>query len=205
MDLDKRLENVSVIGAAGKMGSGIAVLLALEMVKLKLKPENKDKLYRLNLIDISEKGLDGLKAYMKAQLLKSAEKQAIMVRELYKDRNDLVENAEIVNAFVDDTYNILNFETDLGLARKSHLVFEAIVEDEKIKIKTYNALKKLCSPDTFFLTNTSSIPIGYLDEKAGLRGRIIGYHFYNPPVVQRLVEIIMSAKAISILFEKKGF
>jgi 3-hydroxyacyl-CoA dehydrogenase len=48
----------------------------------------------------------------------------------------------------------------------------------------------LCSNQTLFLTNTSSIPIGFLDEKAGLDGRIIGYHFYNPPVVQRLVEVI---------------
>ena len=35
MTLDERLSNVSVIGAAGKMGSGIAVLIAAEMVRLK--------------------------------------------------------------------------------------------------------------------------------------------------------------------------
>jgi hypothetical protein len=42
----------------------------------------------------------------------------------------------------------------------------------------------------WFLTNTSSIPIGELDEKAGLEGNVIGFHFYNPPAIQKLMEII---------------
>ena len=93
MNLDERLQDVTVIGAAGKMGSGIGVLIAQEMAKLKLKPENKDKVYRLNLIDVSEQALDGLRAYMKAQLLKVAEKSTVLLRSLYEDRKDLVENS----------------------------------------------------------------------------------------------------------------
>jgi 3-hydroxyacyl-CoA dehydrogenase len=193
MNLDDRLQNVSVIGAAGKMGSGIAVLLAQEMAKLKLKTENKDKVYRLNLIDVSEKGLDGLRGYLRSQLLKAAEKTAVSLRELYKNREDLIENSEIVNAFVDDASQVVNYGTDLALAKNSHLVFEAIAENEKVKVKVYKTLKKVCPSETLFLTNTSSIPIGFLDERGGLDGKIIGYHFYNPPVVQRLVEVI-SAK-----------
>lgn len=201
MTLDERLENVSIIGAAGKMGSGIGVLLAQEMAKLKLKPENKDKIYRLNLIDISEKALDGLRGYTKSQLLKNAEKSAVLLRELYKEREDLVENSEIVQVFVDDASQVLNFSTDLTIAKNSRLVFEAIVENEKTKIKVYKILDKICNKDTLFLTNTSSIPISYLDEKSGFGGRLIGYHFYNPPVVQRLVEVINAKNTTNELQE----
>lgn len=190
MNLDERLQNVSVIGAAGKMGSGIAALIAQEMLKLRF--ENPDKIYRLNLIDVSEKGLDGLRDYLKAQFIRTAEKTIVSLRDKYKDRSDLVENAEIVDAYVNDGMKLLNFSTDLALTKNSYLVFEAIIEDEKIKIRTYKSLKKIVSKDAFFLTNTSSIPIGYLDEKSGLDGRLIGYHFYNPPVVQKLVEVICS-------------
>ncbi len=190
MNLDERLQNVTVIGAAGKMGSGIGVLIAQEMAKLKLKPENKDKVYRLNLIDVSEQALDGLRGYMDAQLLKAAEKSTVLLRVLYKDRKDLVENSEIINTFVDDSRRVLNFGTGLDIARHSTMIFEAISENEKTKIKVYKRLNRICGPETLFLTNTSSIPIGYLDEKSGLGGRLIGYHFYNPPVVQRLVEVI---------------
>ncbi len=199
MTLNERLENVAVIGAAGKMGSGIAVLIAQEMVKLKLMPENKSRIYRLNLIDISETALDGLRMYMKAQLLKAAEKAAVMLRDLYKTRDDLVENADVINTFVDDAYATLNFACDIRAAYKSHLVFEAIVENEKIKIKMYKDLRRNCLDQTFFLTNTSSIPIGFLDEKSDLGGRLIGYHFYNPPVVQKLVEVIHSPNTVEPL------
>ncbi|MCK4339393.1 MAG: 3-hydroxyacyl-CoA dehydrogenase family protein [Candidatus Cloacimonetes bacterium] len=194
MTLDERLQNVAVIGAAGKMGSGIAVLISQEMAIQKLKPENKDKIYRLNLIDVSEKALDGLRSYLRAQILKRAEKTTVLLREVYEDRKDLIENADIINAFANDAYALLNFTIDFDVVKDAHLVFEAIFENEEIKIKILKKLKRLCSNETLFLTNTSSIPISYLDEKAGLDGRIIGYHFYNPPVIQRLVEVI-AAKA----------
>jgi 3-hydroxyacyl-CoA dehydrogenase len=199
MTLDDRLQNVAIIGAAGKMGSGIGILIAQEMAKLKKKIENKDKIYRLNLIDISENALDGLRGYMKAQLTKAAEKSTVILRKLYEDRKDLIENAQIISTFVDDASAVLNFSTDLNMAKDAHLVFEAIVEDEKVKIKVYKKLKKITADETFFLTNTSSIPISYIDEKAGLGGRLIGYHFYNPPVVQRLVEVINAKSTVQEL------
>ncbi len=188
MNFAERLENVSIIGAGGKMGSGISVLIAQELAKLKVK--NRGKTYRLNLIDVQDAALDGLQTFIKAQTTKLAEKSIVALRSVYADREDLVENWEVINAFVDDTFSIIRLGTDLKMAEKSQLVFEAIVEDETIKIKVLKGLKGLCGRETFFLTNTSSIPIGFLDEEAGLGGRIIGYHFYNPPVVQRLVEVI---------------
>lgn len=190
MNLDDRLQNVTIIGAAGKMGSGIAVLIAQEMAKLKLKTDNKNKVYRLTCIDVSENALDGLRSYMRSQLLKASEKSTVLLREIYKDRKDLVENEEIINAFVNDAYAVLNFTTDLDAAKGARIVFEAISENEKIKIKILKKVKKLCSDEALFFTNTSSIPIGFLDKKVELNGRIIGYHFYNPPIVQRLVEVI---------------
>ncbi len=204
MNLDDRLQNVSVIGAAGKMGSGIGVLIAQEMAKLRMNPENRDKVYSLNLIDVSQQALDGLRGYMKAQLLKAAEKSTVLLRDLYKNRADLVENSDVINAFVDDSTRVLNFGTDLSMAKKSHLVFEAISESEKTKTKIYKKLKKMCSNETLYLTNTSSIPIGFLDEKADLGGRIIGYHFYNPPVVQKLVEVIAAGSTTDELKQIAG-
>ncbi|MCK4819128.1 3-hydroxybutyryl-CoA dehydrogenase, partial [bacterium] len=70
------------------------------------------------------------------------------------------------------------------------MVFEAIVEDKNVKINILNKLNDMCSTETFYFTNTSSIPIHILDEGVGLDGRIIGFHFYNPPAVQKLAELI---------------
>jgi len=190
MNLNERLQNVAIIGAAGKMGSGIALLLAQEMTLQKLQPENRQKSYELVLIDISSEALQGLLAYLKTQVVKLAEKNIVNLRNLYQDRKDLVENQDMINAFVDDLQVILSTSTELGAAKNANLVFEAIVEDANVKISILNKLNEFCSSDTFYFTNTSSIPIQQLDDKVGLNGRIIGYHFYNPPAVQKLVEII---------------
>lgn len=190
MNFDERLTTVSVIGAAGKMGSGIALLMAQEMAMQKLKPENADKIYRLYLIDMNDTGLDGLIKYLKAQSLKTAEKTTVMLRDLYADREDLVENAEIINQYVEDVMTIIRVGTDLNLAAESNLVFEAIIENIESKISLFKQLNELCSKDTYFFTNTSSIPIHLLNNSAKLDGRIIGFHFYNPPAVQKLAELI---------------
>jgi len=190
MTLDERLTNVSIIGAAGKMGSGIALLLAQEMAFLKLKPENKSKKFRLNCIDMNDDALDGLLQYIRSQSLRTAEKSTVQLRDLYADRADLVENSEIIQQFIQDVVSIVRVGTDLKMAEKSHLVFEAIVENIDIKNKVFKQLNEICSSDTYFFTNTSSVPIHLINDGANLGGRIIGFHFYNPPPVQRLAELI---------------
>lgn len=68
MTYDERLQNVSILGAAGKMGSGILLLTVVEMMDLSLKPENKGKPFALNAIDISQEALAGLKDYLGPQV-----------------------------------------------------------------------------------------------------------------------------------------
>ena len=80
MKYDERLQNVTVLGAAGKMGSGILLLTAVEMADLSLKPENKSKTFVLNAMDVSPEGLAGLMSYLKAQVQKLAEKKTVMVK-----------------------------------------------------------------------------------------------------------------------------
>ena len=100
MDYINKLQNVTVLGAAGKMGSGILLLTAMEMADQKLKAENKGKLFVLNAMDVSNEALFGLMQYIRAQVLKAAEKKTVMLRKVYEDRNDLVENSEIERAIV---------------------------------------------------------------------------------------------------------
>lgn len=188
MNLDEMLSNVTVIGAAGKMGSGIATLLAQELANLKIK--NPEKIYRVNLIDVNEQGLEGLREYIKTQMVKIAEKSIVSLRSVYESRDDLVENWEIIDAYINEALGVLRFGAELSDAKKSRLVFEAVIENEELKVKILKELNQICTENTMFFTNTSSIPIGFLDGEVGLEGRIIGYHFYNPPIVQKLVEII---------------
>jgi len=196
MDLSERLENVAVIGAAGKMGSGIALLLTKELAVTRLLPEGKGKGYRLALIDVSDAALEGLIKYLRTQLVKLAEKGVGQLRELYADRSDLVENGEMIQEFVSDAMSILRPSTDMSAIASAGLIFEAVFEDEELKVNLLTKAKEHAHPDAWYLTNTSSIPIGGLDEKLSFGGRIVGYHFYNPPAVQKLLELITSDKTL---------
>lgn len=199
MNLSDRLGNVAILGAAGKMGSGIALLLAKELARTRLLPEGKGKLFRLALIDVSEPGLDGLMRYLRKQLNGLAEKSIVELRTLYADREDLIENGEMVGEFVTSACSLLRPSTDLSAARGARLVFEAVFENEALKVRLLNQVRDIADPDAWFLTNTSSIPIGGLSRKLELGGRVVGYHFYNPPAVQKLLELITTEDTLSEL------
>lgn len=185
-----RLENVTVLGAGGKMGSGIVLLTALEMADLALDPAHKSRDFALNAVDVSPKALSGLTKYLRDQVLRTAEKRTVALRGVYAARADLVENEEIIRQYVEDVLALVRPTTRMEAAYGSTLVFEAVNENPDLKVKLLTQIKGGNAKDAWFLTNTSSIPISELDAKAGLGGRIIGFHFYNPPAVQKLVEVI---------------
>lgn len=204
MGYEERLANVSVIGAAGKMGSGILLLTAVELTDLSLKPENKDKTFVLNAIDISDEALQGLIGYIRAQATKLAEKKTVLLRELYSDRKDLIENFDIIDAYVADVLSKIRPTTRIEAAYNSTLVFEAANENPDLKVKLFTQIDNNNEKSPWFFTNTSSIPIGELDKKANLDGRIVGFHFYNPPAVQKLVELIAADSTKAELIEFAG-
>jgi 3-hydroxyacyl-CoA dehydrogenase len=115
------------------MGSGICLLLAQEMARTRLTKEGKGKVFRLAVIDLNESALDGLLSYLRVQLLKRAEKSVGMLRELYADRDDLVENGEMIEEFVASAMSVLRPSTEMSGINGAKLVFEAVFEDEKLK------------------------------------------------------------------------
>jgi 3-hydroxyacyl-CoA dehydrogenase len=146
--------------------------------------------FELTLVDPAREGFRRLRDYLRGQLVKAGEKRISELREWARDREDLVENGEIIDAWVDGALSMLRFDTDPAAAHGARLVFEAVFERRDVKRDLYRRLARVCAPDTWYFTNTSSIPIAALARDAGLEGRLIGYHFYNPPAVQKLVEVI---------------
>lgn len=190
MDYIQRIQKVSVLGAAGKMGSGILLLTAIEMADQMLKPENKGKTFVLNAIDTSDEGLSGLVRYLRVQVVKAAEKKVVGLRRVYADRAELIENSDIIDAYVKEVMGVVRTTTRIEAAYDSTLVFEAVSENQALKEKLFRMVNENNGLKPWFFTNTSSVPIGGLNKNADLEGRILGFHFYNPPAVQKLVELI---------------
>ena len=190
MSYADRFASVTVLGAAGKMGSGIVLLAAQEMADLSLEAGQSPSETILHAVDVSDKALTGLMEYLRVQVRKTAEKKAVGLRKAYARREDLVENEEIIDRYVTDVLSVVRPTTCIEAAFNSSLVFEAINENPELKVELLSKISSHNTQDAWFLTNTSSIPIAELNERARLKGSIIGFHFYNPPAVQKLVEVI---------------
>ena len=72
----------------------------------------------------------------------------------------------------------------------SAVVVEAVREDLDTKRGLFAALGEHQPADTLLATNTSSLSIDAIAEGVAGPGRVLGLHFFNPPPVMRLVEVV---------------
>jgi len=73
---------------------------------------------------------------------------------------------------------------------EAEFVIEAATEREDIKLELFRRLDQICAPEVILATNTSSIPITRIAAATKRPERVVGMHFFNPPPVMRLVEVI---------------
>ena len=81
------------------------------------------------------------------------------------------------------------------------IVIEAIVEDLAAKRELFRELEKRIAPDAVIATNTSSLSVTEIAAGCGGPGRVGGLHFFNPPPLMRLVEVIGGLRSDPALVE----
>ncbi len=77
----------------------------------------------------------------------------------------------------------------------SGLVIEAIAENLAAKVDLFRALDDIVASDAILATNTSSLSIDAIAAPTRWPGRVVGMHFFNPPVAMRLVEVVSGSMA----------
>ncbi len=84
---------------------------------------------------------------------------------------------------------------DLNEAVKdAELVIEVVPEIMDLKKKVYAELDKAAAPEVVFASNTSTLPITEIANTTSRPEKFIGIHFFNPPQLMKLVEIIPGEK-----------
>ncbi len=84
----------------------------------------------------------------------------------------------------------LVFCRDLLSLQSYPWIVEAIVEDLEEKAELFRTLGRLCHAETVLASNTSSLSLTRLGRESGRPERTVGMHFFNPPPVMRLVEVV---------------
>lgn len=103
----------------------------------------------------------------------------------------LVERQKITQIEADRIFHRITPEVDLELSlRDTDLLIEAVPEDLGLKKKVYTDVDKFAEEKTVYASNTSTLPITEMAALTGRPERFIGLHFFNPPQLMRLVEII---------------
>jgi 3-hydroxybutyryl-CoA dehydrogenase len=89
----------------------------------------------------------------------------------------------------------------LDIARHAHeaaagadIVLEAAPESMELKVELLRELIPAAPPHALFASNTSSLPLTELGARIGVPERTLGLHFFNPPPVMELVEVVRAVR-----------
>ena len=149
---------------SGIMGHGIAQVAATAG-------------YNIVLRDIEQQFLDKAMEKIKWSLDKLASKE------------------KITQAQADEIYSRIKPVVDLKEAVKNaEMVIEVVPEIMDLKKKVYAELDSVSDKKVIFASNTSTLPITEIANTTTRPDRFIGIHFFNPPQLMKLVEIIPGEK-----------
>jgi len=109
----------------------------------------------------------------------------------------LVSKEKISQGDADDIFSRIKPIVDLDSALKDcELVIEAVPEIMDLKKKVYAELDQKANKDVIFASNTSTLPITEISNTTSRPEKFIGIHFFNPPLLMKLVEIIPGQKTL---------
>ena len=107
----------------------------------------------------------------------------------------LVTKEKISKEEGDAIYSRITPVVDLNDAVKdAELVIEVVPEIMDLKKQVYAELDKVAKPEVIFASNTSTLPITEIANTTSRPDKFIGIHFFNPPQLMKLVEIIPGEK-----------
>ncbi len=149
---------------SGTMGSGIALVFAQAKIDVVL-------------VDVEQKYLNEGIERIKKFLNRSIKKEKIT----HHESNEILKRVIL--------------STNLKEATKDvQLVIEAIIENEAAKKDLFKELDSFCSDEVIFASNTSALSISNLADVTKRPSKFLGMHFFNPPQLMKLVEIIKGKK-----------
>ena len=125
--------------------------------------------------------------------------------------NKSVEKGKMKEAEKKEILSRISTTTKLTDLKDMDIVIEAIFENVDAKKELFAKLDGICKKDTFFASNTSTIPITDIASATNRPEKFIGMHFMNPVPLMKLVEVIRglrtnddTAELVHQLSEKMG-
>lgn len=88
----------------------------------------------------------------------------------------------------------IRFSTEDEVFADCHLLVESIAEQLEVKQAYFAKVSRLVRPDTILATNTSGLSITEIAQAVERPERFAGFHWFNPPHIIPLIEVISGAE-----------
>ena len=172
----RRIKKVAVIGS-GIMGSGIACHFAnigVEVLLLDIVPFSLSEKEEAKGLTLQDKAV-------RNRLVNDALNASIKSKP-----------APLYNLKFADRITTGNLDDDIQKVASADWIIEVVVERLDIKKQVFEKLEKYRTPGTLITSNTSGIPIKFMNEgrTEDFQKHFCGTHFFNPPRYLKLFEII---------------
>ncbi len=106
---------------------------------------------------------------------------------------ELVEKGKLSEQDSRSVWSRMTFTEDLKVAlAEADLVIEAVPEDLGLKRNVFTELEKMAKPSAIFASNTSELSISSLASSTRRPEQVIGTHWFFPPQVMKLIEVIVT-------------
>lgn len=155
---------IAVLGA-GLMGHGIAQIAA-QVAKCDVYLMDSQKEFLERGLSMIDRGLERV-----------ARKGELSPDELVSTKNRIHDTLSLREA-----------------VQEADIVIEAVPEDVRLKCRLFSEVDRTAPEHTILATNTSSISISLLAKATRRPDRFCGMHFFNPPQLMKLVEIVRGRK-----------
>ena len=129
----------------------------------------------------------GLPVILKDVKSESVERGLATVRKIYQGR---VDKGKMTAHEMEQKLALVSGSIDYSGFGDVDLVIEAVFEDPGVKRKVFADVEAVCPESTILATNTSSLSISGLASGLKHPEKFVGFHFFNPAHVMKLVEVI---------------
>lgn len=184
------VQKVGVVGA-GVMGAAIAEVMALNGKQVVLKDVNKD------LVDKGLRHVDGMlqelvdfHAAKADQEIERIEDLGIQLTEQQKAKVREVKKPTYTKDRAERVRKAIHGTTETKDLAECEIIIEAVVENLDIKRKVFKDLDENTPRHTMLATNTSGLSVTAIAGATQRGPKVVGMHFFNPPTMLPLVEVI---------------
>jgi len=114
----------------------------------------------------------------------------------------LADREKISRSEVKEILTRLSFSNDISAVSEADVIIEAIPESLELKKNVLGQIETNCKRDAIILSNTSGLSISEIAKETIHPERIMCAHFFAPPTIMRLVELIRGEKTSDDTYQK---